>query len=79
MQFCAICDERVAVCPCCNLCDSCGHHPACSKKSWSGKAEEEKRKARNAKARARRAEIKGLMYSLGVKKVKGALGGTYWE
>jgi hypothetical protein len=40
---------------------------------------EEHRTARLAKARARRRGISAAMASVGVKRVRGALGGTYWE
>lgn len=38
-----------------------------------------KRSQRNAMARARRKEQADVMESLGLVKVRGALGGTYWE
>ena len=40
---------------------------------------EKKRIRKNALARKRRKERDDVMKSLGLKKVRGAMGGTYWE
>ena len=40
---------------------------------------EEKRTARNAKAKANRRAREAAMRSCGLVKVRGAMGGTYWE
>jgi hypothetical protein len=42
-------------------------------------ADEQKRAARNARARARRRAIADAYDSLGMKRVRGNLGGTYYE
>jgi hypothetical protein len=41
--------------------------------------EELKRRRRNHKARQRRSHLKDALESIGVKQVRGALGGTYYE
>jgi hypothetical protein len=40
---------------------------------------ERKRKARNARARRNRRERESCLRDLGLTKVRGSLGGTYWE
>ena len=65
MKVCERCGEEIATKDGDNLCEQC--------------EQEEGRKAKNRKrAEARRARD-SMMKSLGMVKVRGALGGTYWE
>ena len=59
-------------------CDDCGgvmrggECPMCVQR-------EEQRKARNRRVNTARKTREGIMRSMGLTKVRGALGGTYWE
>ena len=65
MKVCERCGEEIATKDGENLCERCDA--------------EEGRKAKNAKRAAARRERDAMMKSLGMVKVRGALGGTYWE
>jgi uncharacterized Zn finger protein (UPF0148 family) len=52
--------------------DGVGLCPGCER-------DEENGKAANAKKRAARKARENVMRDLGLRKVRGALGGTYWE
>lgn len=52
------------------LCDGCRQ---------TAEREHDKRERRNARARRNRAALKDAMDSIGVKRVRGALGGVFWE
>ncbi len=69
MKFCGRCGDEIATKDGDNLCARCedddGRDAAAKK--------------RRARARARRKERAEVLRSLGLTRVKGALGGTYWE
>jgi uncharacterized Zn finger protein (UPF0148 family) len=66
MKVCGNCGEEIATKDGDNLCESCDN------------AESKKRLARNRRQAATQ-ERESVMRSLGLTKVRGALGGTYWE
>lgn len=66
MKFCEICSDEIATKDGDNLCRDCDKRRAYGKR---------RRKGANAQRRLR----EQTMHDLGLVKVKGALGGTYWE
>ena len=66
MKFCEVCAEEISTKDGENRCQGCDETEAVSKTT----------KARRAKARRER---ESLMADCGLVKVRGALGGTYWE
>jgi len=65
MKFCSRCGDEIATKDGDNLCATCEEDAANGKRS--------------AKARLRRKEREQALRDLGLVKVRGALGGTYWE
>jgi hypothetical protein len=63
MKVCEKCGDEISTRDGDNECDACA----------------EGRKRRNAKAKANRRAREAAMRSCGLVKVRGALGGTYWE
>ena len=61
------------------VCGRCGIE--IDTRDWENYCEacEAARQRRNRRARERRREREAVLRSLGLVKVKGALGGTYWE
>lgn len=70
MKVCERCGDEISTKDGENLCAACEET-----NELIGK----KRVRRNAMARARRKEQADVMESLGLVKVRGALGGTHWE
>ena len=70
MKSCERCGDEISTKDGENLCTACEEAD-----ELSGKA----RRRRNAMARARRKERDDVLASLGLKKVRGSMGGTYWE
>jgi uncharacterized Zn finger protein (UPF0148 family) len=66
MKICEGCGAEISTVDGDNRCPSC-------------EREEGKKTARNARARAARRDRAEVMESLGLVKVRGAMGGTYWE
>lgn len=64
MKVCQTCGEEIYTRDGDNRCRTC---------------EEETSRKKKAEARLKRKERDDVMRSLGLKKVRGALGGTYWE
>ena len=71
MKVCRICGNELNTPDGVNLCDQCG-----TDVEFSHELKHKKALARRRQAAREKAEI---MESLGLKKVRGALGGTYWE
>ena len=69
MKVCERCGDEIATKDGENLCTACERYEDA----------EPKRAKRRIAARARRREHDDVMSSLGLVKVRGALGGTYWE
>ena len=73
MKFCERCYEEIGTKDGENLCSVCeGFRQA-------GLLAAERKKLSAAKARARRKEREAILRDCGLVKVRGALGGTYWE
>lgn len=68
MKVCSKCGDEICTKDGENLC------PACDNAEMEGK-----RAAKKAKAALSRKERESVMRSLGLVKVRGAMGGTYWE
>jgi uncharacterized Zn finger protein (UPF0148 family) len=66
MKVCGNCGKEIATKDGENFCEPCDRA-------------ETVRQRRNLRARERRREREAVLRSLGLVKVKGALGGTYWE
>ena len=64
MKVCELCGEEIATPDGENRCRAC---------------DENESKAKRAAANRRRRELDQVMRDLGLVKVRGALGGTYWE
>lgn len=71
MKFCEVCEEEIATKDGNNRCGRCEYIDSIRS--------ENKRRKQNAKARANRKAREEVLRDLGLVKVKGALGGTYWE
>lgn len=69
MKVCAKCGEEISTRDGENLCNACE----------SNDIADVKRAERNRKARERRRAIHDIMDSLGLKRVRGAMGGVYYE
>lgn len=67
MKVCRICGDEISTRDGDNECQSC--------EDWADEANRAKRR----KANQRRRERDQVMQDLGLVKVRGALGGTYWE
>jgi ribosome-binding protein aMBF1 (putative translation factor) len=67
MKVCEICGEEISTRDGENVCLSCED------------AQDSKQKQKLARARANRKANDAVLRSLGLVKVRGALGGTYWE
>jgi uncharacterized Zn finger protein (UPF0148 family) len=70
MKVCERCGDEIATKAGENLCTLCERYED---------AEPKRRARRNARARMNRRARADVMDSLGLKKVRGAMGGTYWE
>jgi len=70
MKFCRRCGVEISTPDGVNFCDSC--------QSMSDR-QDKLAKRKRQQARARRRERAEVMRSLGLKRVRGALGGEYWE
>jgi hypothetical protein len=67
MKFCENCSTEIDTRDGENLCRACED------------AEGDKRKLKNRRAKMRRREREAILRSCGLVKVRGAMGGTYWE
>ena len=70
MKFCTRCSEEICTKDGVNLCTACEDMEGVRNAAA---------KASRARAKAKRKAMESVMSSMGLVKVKGALGGTYWE
>lgn len=73
MKFCERCGEEIATKDGENLC------PQCDEVIGLGIPQLERADARRRRVRFNRRQRESMLKSLGLVKVRGALGGTYWE
>lgn len=75
MKVCELCGEEIATRDGENRCPTCGDNPSMQGRGDTAATAKAKRARRNANRRAR----DEVMRSLGLTKVRGAMGGVYWE
>lgn len=75
MKVCELCGNAIDTRDGENRCDECADNPAMRGRGDTSETAKAKRKRRNANRRA----MDDAMRSLGLTKVRGAMGGTYWE